>query len=611
MGLSNKIRDRKKRVINFINSLSDRYVESLGGYTPSINEGSDNKIVDLDAVQSIIDGNSFEKITFGKDMVNPYDSKAEVRIFFMTNKNKTIDDTMPNTYRIAIEEVHDRYSDEISYEVTYGFIGRTKVTDFNESPLKYNTKDATMTFDILASKCDSDVIYDSLVGVVKENLHNFDIMAYSMFTSNDLKHLRSRAVSTLAVGLHKRTGKFIYYFNPDFILREALEEYCNNGDMYRSLKDCYVYLLTFFIAHEMAHLVTNNSTHSIKNSFVDLDDTYASGGVDNVVMDGFINAKLKTVLSRLPNISNKAKGIGGVFPSNCITDIIHLRAQHNVGLKSFKSFDEMTEVVIASIDNVSKLFGEETEVKFYNETRKDSISPYVGADIFCNIYINGSFKKLRSSSHIFQKVINDIIRSITNGKIYWSKNGGITDEEKVSDKEILKDGTLVKVKGTSVVGIVKSHREIPKGKYIVQEVYSVNYTKIDKVDDTDLGDGKILHTPIYVDSGNFYAELDRKYILPIESSYGSWIEDTNKIDKTELSEEDLDDNDGSGMGEMDGSSSDSGSSGNSPKSISVGDIVWVAKKKRFGIVTSIVNGVFHVEDVKEEPCVVLDDSDNH
>ena len=121
MGLSNKIRDRKKRVINFINSLSDRYVESLGGYTPSINEGSDNKIVDLDAVQSIIDGNSFEKITFGKDMVNPYDSKAEVRIFFMTNKNKTIDDTMPNTYRIAIEEVHDRYSDEISYEVTYGF----------------------------------------------------------------------------------------------------------------------------------------------------------------------------------------------------------------------------------------------------------------------------------------------------------------------------------------------------------------------------------------------------------------------------------------------------------------------------------------------------------
>lgn len=118
--------------------------------------------------------------------------------------------------------------------------------------------------------------------------------------------------------------------------------------------------------------------------------------------------------------------------------------------------------------------------------------------------------------------------------------------------------------------------EIPKGKYIVQEVYSVNYAKIDKVDDTDLGEGKILHTPIYVDSGNFYAELDRKYILPIESSYGSWIEDTNKSDKTELSEEDLADNDGSDMG---GSSSDSGSSGNSPKSISVGDIVWIAKKK--------------------------------
>ena len=611
MGLSAKERDRKKRVIKFINSLSERCVESLGGYTPVINEGSDNRIVDLDAVQSIIDDNVFEKITFGKDTVNPYKGKADVRIYFMSNKNTTIDDTMPNTYSISIEEKYDRYSGSVSHEITYGFLGRTKVTDFNESPLKYNTKDATMTFDILASKCNSDVIYDSLVDVVKENLRNYDIMAYSMFTSNDLKHLRSRAVSTLAVGLHKRTGKFIYYFNPDFILREALEEYCNNGDKYRSLKDCYVYLLTFFIAHEMAHLVTNNSTHSIKNSFVDLDDTYASGGVDNVVMDGFINAKLRAVLSRLPNISKAAKANGGVFPSNCITDIIHLRSQHNVGLKSFKSFDEMAKTVISAIDNVAKLFDEDdSEVEFYNKDNKGvSVSPYIGADIFCNIYIDGSFKKLRSSSHIFQRVINDIIRSITDGKIYWSKNGGITDEEKVSDKEILKEGTLVKVKGTSVVGIIKSHREIPKGKYIVQEIYSVNYAKIDKVDDTDLGEGKILHTPIYVDSGNFYAELDRKYILPIESSYGSWLEDTNKSDKTELSEEDLADN--SGMDGMESLGDSGGSEGNSPKSISVGDIVWIAKKKRFGIVTSIVNGVFHVEDVKEEPCVVLDDSDNH
>lgn len=609
MGLSVKERNRKKRVIKLINSLSEKCVESLGGYTPVINEGSDNRIVDLDAVQSIVDDNVFEKITFGKDIENPYNGKADVRIYFMSNKNTTIDDIMPNTYSISIEETHSRYTGDVGYEITYGFLGRTKVTDFNESPLKYNTKDATMTFDILASKCNSDVIYDSLVDVVKENLRNFDIMAYSMFTSNDLKHLRSRAVSTLAVGLHKRTGKFIYYFNPDFILREALEEYCNNGDMYRSLKDCYLYLLTFFIAHEMAHLVTNNSTHSIKNSFVDLDDTYASGGVDNVVMDGFINAKLKAVLSRLPNISKVAKANGGVFPSNCITDIIHLRSQHNVGLKSFKSFDEMAKTVISAIDNVSKLFEEGSNVEFYNRDTAVDISPYIGADIFCNIYIDGSFKKLRSSSHIFQRVVNDIIRSITDGKIYWSKNGGITDEEKVSDKEILKDGTLIKVKGTSVVGIIKSHREIPKGKYIVQEVYSVNYAKIDKVDDTDLGEGKILHTPIYVDSGNFYADLDRKYILPIDSSYGSWLEDTNKSDKTELSEEDLADN--SGMGGVDSLGDSGGSEGNSPKSISVGDIVWVAKKKRFGIVTSIVNGVFHVEDVKEEPCVVLDDSDNH
>lgn len=203
--------------------------------------------------------------------------------------------------------------------------------------------------------------------------------------------------------------------------------------------------------------------------------------------------------------------------------------------------------------------------------------------------------------------VNRNLETLVKRGCQWSKSGGITDEEKVSDKEILKNGTLVKVKGTNVVGIIKGYKPVKKDEYITLDVYTVNTAKIDRVDVTDLDGGAKLNSPIYVDSGSFYADLDRKYIIPIDGSYGSWVEGMND-EKTSLSDEDLSDDSSMSMGSND----DFGDSGGTqPKSVKVGDIVWISKKKRFGIVTSIVNGSFHVEDVREEPCVVIDDSDNH
>lgn len=606
MGLSISERNRRKRVIDYINSLSTEEVEELKSYntiTESLNSG---KYVNMQAIQDILDNNTFEKIVFGEgDSFD--DNKAVISLFFMSNKNVKLADGSKNVFRITIKRDLYARDDEKYFYVESGFEDNPySITDFNESPIKYNTKEATMTFDLLVDKCDYNAIYDSMLPLVENNLKRFDLMAYSLFKSDSIKHLRNFNISTLAVGLHKKTGRYIYHYNPRFILREALEEYVNRGELYNSLQDCYVYLLTFFIAHEMAHLITNNQVHfSGGNSDVDLDGTYASGGMDNVVMDGFINAKLKVALARTPNLTRHGSA-SGVFPANCIKDTIHMRVQHNVGLKKFKSADDMVNTVVATLNKVSGLDKDATvDVK----RCKDSLSNYWGADVFCNFFVGSAFRELRASSHIFQRVITDVVRVLTSGKIYWSKSGGITDEEKVSDKEILANGTLVKVKGTNIVGIIKGYKPVKKDDYITLDVYTVNKAKIDSVDVTDLGNGSKLNSPVYVDSGNFYADLDRKYIIPIDGSYGSWIEGATE-EKTSLSAEDLADDDTSNGNNSDSSMGDMGG-GTQPKSVKVGDIVWISKKKKFGIVTSIVNGSFHVEDVREEPCIVLDDSDNH
>lgn len=605
MGLSVNERSRRKRVLDFINKLSPNEVESLYSYNTPVSESvGEKKYINMSTIQSVLDNNTFEKITFGKGM-SFSDSVAVISLFFMSNKNVTLAEGSQNVFNIYIERSFNR-DEEISFSVNYGFEKNVfSATDFNESPLKFNTKDATMTFDLLVDKCDYNVIYDSMLPLVEKNLKKFDLMAYSLFKSDSLKHLRNFNISTLAVGLHKKTGRYIYHYNPRFILREALEEYVNNGYLYNSLQDCYVYLLTFFIAHEMAHLIANNQVHfSGGNSDVDLDGTYASGGMDNVVMDGFINAKLKVSLSQTPNLTYSASRDGGVFPSNCIKDTIHMRIQHNVGIKKFKNTYDMVSTVV---DTLNKVAGLDRVGTINIRKSNDKLDSYWGADAFCNFFVGSAFKELRASSHIFQKVISDVVRVLTKGKIYWSKSGGITDEEKVSDKEILKNGTLVKVKGTNVVGIIKGYKPVKKDEYITLDVYTVNTAKIDRVDVTDLDGGAKLNSPIYVDSGSFYADLDRKYIIPIDGSYGSWVEGMND-EKTSLSEEDLSDDSSMSMGSND----DFGDSGGTqPKSVKVGDIVWISKKKRFGIVTSIVNGSFHVEDVREEPCVVIDDSDNH
>ena len=60
MGLSINERNRRKRVLDYINSLSTEEVEELKSYntiTESLNSG---KYVNMQAIQDILDNNTFE-----------------------------------------------------------------------------------------------------------------------------------------------------------------------------------------------------------------------------------------------------------------------------------------------------------------------------------------------------------------------------------------------------------------------------------------------------------------------------------------------------------------------------------------------------------------------
>lgn len=174
MGLSVNERNRRKRVLDFINKLSPNEVESLHSYNTPVSESvGDKKYINMSTIQSILDNNTFEKITFGKGL-SFSDNMAVISLFFMSNKNVTLAEGSQNVFNIYIERSFNR-DEEISFSVNYGFEKNVfSATDFNESPLKINTKDATMTFDLLVDKCDYNVIYDSMLPLVEKNLKRFD-----------------------------------------------------------------------------------------------------------------------------------------------------------------------------------------------------------------------------------------------------------------------------------------------------------------------------------------------------------------------------------------------------------------------------------------------------
>lgn len=512
-------------------------------------------------------------------------SSIAVSLYFMSNKNVTITNEMSNYLNISYD-----IDPEDNSVLVRSSLSKTSLENFIELPINSTDKDAIPTQSIIR-QCDSNRIYNIYQDRALSTIRKLFPHAYYMFTGPNL--FKSAPIfdksMTLAVAYDPIRKRFRYMYNPDFILMCAIDEFSIHRKKYRSLEGCYTYLLAFFITHEMLHIIHHNTTSSMDgDTLVDI----GSHEIANIIQDSFINCK---IIRRFAGADGIIKGYGETapMPSIGVGSRITIRCEHNEGFKSYKNIQELAEVVFDTIVRELKL-----DRSSYGKikAKNTSLEEYAGADIFISVDINSGFSPIRNnSSNLFQSCFNSIVKCVTNGKVF-DKFTKVSDEEKVSDLDIIPNDTLVLVKGSRDICYVESYDED-------REVYNLIKAQVEGVDKISQSDGTILNVTKYGKSTITYGKKKRYQIKPYDPNTDAYISDESvkKPKKDKLSNDDL---------QPPPPLPPNGASEES-KVLCVGDIVWVRKLKKFGRIRAINNGVFELDEVIEKPVKVLDDSLNY
>lgn len=562
----------------------DRYMSEGTSINEAPKRGS---ISDLKEVEATL--NTSKLAVLGEhDFPGRGHGSIVVSLFFMSNKNTQITKDMDNFLNMSFD-IRDTYVNtrvDLSTETLESFI---------QLPINSDDKEAISSRNIV-SRCDSNQIYNIYQDKALSTMRKLFPHAYYMFTGPNLfkSNPNFNPGVTLGVGYDPIRKRFKYIYNPDFILMCAIDEWTVHKSKYSSFEGCYTYLLAFMITHEMLHIIHHNTTSSLDgDSFIDV------GGHDiaNIVQDSFINCKISRRFIGADGVK-KSYGESAPMPSVGIGSRITVRCEHNEGFKKYSDTYELAEVIFTTILKDLKLdrssFG-----KLY--VAKDSLEAYEGADIFVSVDIDSGFSPIRNnSSNMFQMCFNDIVKCVTSGKVF-DKFTPISDEEKVSDLDVLPEGTLVLVKGKRDICHVESYNN-------AEGVYVLTKAEVTGVQTIPQSDGKILNITQYGKTDELYGNKKRYQIKPYDPSVDAYISDptAKKPKKDKLSDEDLNPKQESPQG-----SNAPQSSNPSEKILCVGDIVWIRKLKKFGRILSIDNGVFNIEEVIEKPVKVLDDSLNH
>lgn len=568
----------------------DKYMEDRGmePISEAPRRGNRPLITDLKEVENLLNSST---LAIQGEHRFPSDLSASVvlSIFFMSNKRVHIPESSENFLSISFDIRDD-------YAYLNSRFKRTTLEEFIQLPIQSDTKDAVSSRSIVR-QCDSNQIYNVYQDLALKTMRKLFPHAFYMFTGPNLFKSAPNFNDgvTLGVGYDPIRKRFKYIYNPDFILMCAIDEWSVHKSKYKSFEGCYTYILAFMITHEMLHIIHHNTTSSLDgDSLIDV------GGHDiaNIVQDSFINCKIARRFSGADGIK-KSYGESAPMPSVGTGSRITVRCEHNEGFKKFKDPKELALLVFDTIIRDLK-FDKNTfrTPSFYSE---EPLEAYEGADIFVSLDIAPGYAPIRNnSSNLFQSCFNDIIKCVTNGKVF-DKFTSISDEEKVSDLDILPIGTLVLVKGKRDICHVNSYNES-------DETYELTKADVVGVQTIPQSDGKILNITQYGKSDVIYGKKKRFQIKPYDPTTDSYITDPSakKPKKDKLSDEDLNPQPKPptplDMGNQQGTSS---------KVLCVGDIVWIRKLKKFGRIVSIDNGVFNIEEVIEKPVKVLDDSLNH
>lgn len=516
MALSGKERKEKIEIIHMMNSLFPWDEEEKPVESRSVSESVDGKIVNLKELQSFVDG----KVPpyYGRKECPSTSLPIEISCLFFNSANKTLDDSK-NFISLSIEPRGDwgtnvYLSSESSIEIG-NFYGQAK---------KDSTGDGTKISDIV-KQCDSDEIYNIYKKDALDIINRRLPTVYNLFTGGTITHQMSKNIRTLCVAYYPRLNKFVYKYNPDFILSTALDEWFRTKDnnMYKTLKDCYCYILAFVISHEMMHLIHHNNTSKIdvgaNYDANDVEDTNRMRALSNIYTDSFINCQLSRSFRNISEV----RCIDGKAPvlSSGIGDVINVRAEHNQGFKEYESNDAFIQTILKLISDILK--EDISEGAYIRDRSYMDLKSMAGADVFIKVRVDASYSPLRTNSGIFQRFVNEVIKTITDGKVFSGIQ--ISDAEKETDKAILANGSLVQVKGSPEICSVAGYD--PESKK-----YTLKMTEMSDIKKVDMGDGMVQNIPIYTELDVEFGKRRRMHIRPFDPEKdGSWIEQSGERQK--------------------------------------------------------------------------------
>lgn len=572
MPISNKLKAGNMLIKNMKSEYIKAY-EDFEKVEESASEGV--KINSFKELERFLKDNK-DGLPYSRVVNDDSEGNLDIQIKLMSNKKVTIDDSKDNWFylgfTISTDNDHIRGNlDSGKKEVGKMFAGVEK----NE-----NATFSSM-YEIV-NMCNTVDMYNSCV---KKTLTEIGYISPIIVSTFDLCAKKiAKGNYTLSVHYDKILGKFVYTYNPDFILLSAIDEFVLNGDKYLGVfQDCYCYVLSFLICHEMMHLIHHNVNSGIE------DEGNTSHFTDNLIYDSFINCKLSRLLKR--NNFSKENYHGAPILNGGVNEEFVLRSEHNKGLKHFSNLAEVQSKISELLKGVLNISNDYTPHRGGFD-----MAAFEGADFILKIKISKDLDGLRASSGIMKKVVQGICKILSEGSMYGAQEG-FSAEEAESDLEILPVGTLVKMKASGEICIIVGY-ESSSG------IYSLNKTIIKEVAKVPNEDGGKICTPVYSDSGESKGKFRRMKFdkFTIES----WTEyDQEQEYQQKLSDEDLQTPEDSGLG------GEMSPEAQREKVFHIGDIVWVRRKKSFGRISKMENGVFTLEEVEEIGVKKLDDSDFH
>ena len=562
-----------------IQNMKSEYIKAYEKFE-KLDEGASEgvKINSFQELENFLKINK-EGLPYSKVEITSSNSSLNVQIKLISNKKVSIDESLDSWISLDYD-----ISTEDNYIRGWAASGKKDTSSLFAGVKKNENATFSSMYEIV-NMCNPVDMYNSCVKKTTTEISYISPIIVSTFDLCVKKILRGN--HTLSVHYDAVLGKFVYTYNPDFVLLSSIDEFVLNGSKYNSFQDCYCYVLSFLICHEMMHLIHHNVTSGIE------DEGNTSHFTDNLIYDSFINCKLSRLLKR--NSFSRDNYYGSPVLNGGVNDEFVLRSEHNKGLKSYSTAYDIQNAIAEFLKKTLNISQD------YSEFSGKNINTlgFAGADFILKIKINKDSDEMRASSGILKKITQGICKLLSEGNMFAAQEG-LSLQEVESDLDVLPAGTLVRMRASGEICVISGY-ESSSG------VYSLNKTVISAVDKVTNEDGGIVCTPTYSDSGESKGKFRR--IKFEEFSPESWTEyDKEQVYQQSLSDEDLQTPEDTGLG---GGMQMPETSKEKEKVFHIGDIVWVRRKKSFGRISKMENGMFTLEEVEEVGVKKLDDSDFH